>query len=196
MLGVSWAFEAVDWCVPSVLKDNPHKLLLLYYHSSFWHSGYKYGFPDSSVGKESTCNVGDLGSILGLERSPGEGKGYPLQYSGLENPVDLSHGLQRVRHDWTTFTSLSFSLFFLLVFLSVLHCFEYFLLTHLQIYQVCLLPHPVFYVTHPISWFQTLYFLVLECPVIFYRFHFSVECLFLCFSLIYKNMQLAEIGII
>ena len=32
------------------------------------------------AGKESTCNVGDLGSILGLERSPGEGKGYPLQY--------------------------------------------------------------------------------------------------------------------
>ena len=39
-------------------------------------------FPDCSVGKESTCNVGDPGSIPGLERSPGEGKGYPLQYSG------------------------------------------------------------------------------------------------------------------
>ena len=38
--------------------------------------------PDSSVGKESTCNVGDLGSIPGLGRSPGEGKGYLLQYSG------------------------------------------------------------------------------------------------------------------
>ena len=43
------------------------------------------GFPDSSVGKESACNIGDLGSISGLGRSPGEGKGYPLQYSGLEN---------------------------------------------------------------------------------------------------------------
>ena len=42
-------------------------------------------FPDSSVGKESACNVGDLGSNPGLGRSPGEGKGYPLQYSGLEN---------------------------------------------------------------------------------------------------------------
>ena len=40
----------------------------------------------SSAGKESTCNVGDLGSIPGLGSSPGEGKGYPLQYSGLENP--------------------------------------------------------------------------------------------------------------
>ena len=45
------------------------------------------GFPCGSVGKESTCNVGDLGSIPGLGRSPGEGKGYPLQYSGLENSV-------------------------------------------------------------------------------------------------------------
>ena len=38
-------------------------------------------FPDSSVGKESTCNAGDPGSIPGLERSAGEGIGYPLQYS-------------------------------------------------------------------------------------------------------------------
>ena len=44
------------------------------------------GFPDSSFGKESACNEGDLGSIPGLGRSPGEGKGYPRQYSGLENP--------------------------------------------------------------------------------------------------------------
>ena len=42
------------------------------------------GFPGGSVGKESTHNAGDLGSIPGLGRSPGEGKGYPLQYSGLE----------------------------------------------------------------------------------------------------------------
>ena len=46
------------------------------------------GFPDNSVGKESTCNEGDLGSIPGLGRSPGEGKGYPLQDSGLENSMD------------------------------------------------------------------------------------------------------------
>ena len=46
------------------------------------------GFPDSSVGKESACNAGDPGSIPGLGRSPGEGKGYPLQYSGLENSMD------------------------------------------------------------------------------------------------------------
>ena len=46
------------------------------------------GFPVSSTGKESTCNSGDLGSIPGLRRSPGEGKGYPLQYSGVENSMD------------------------------------------------------------------------------------------------------------
>ena len=42
------------------------------------------GFPGGSDSKESTCNVGDLGSVSGLERSPVEGKGYPLQYSGLD----------------------------------------------------------------------------------------------------------------
>ena len=46
------------------------------------------GFPDSSVGKESACNAGDPGSIPGLGRSPGEEKGYSLQYSGLENSMD------------------------------------------------------------------------------------------------------------
>ena len=46
------------------------------------------GFPCGLAGKESTCNAGDLGSIPGLGRSPGEGKGYPLQYSGLENSMD------------------------------------------------------------------------------------------------------------
>ena len=47
------------------------------------------GFPGGSAGKESICNEGDLGSIPGLERSPGERKGYALQYSGLENFMDL-----------------------------------------------------------------------------------------------------------
>ena len=45
-------------------------------------------FPCSLLGKESACSAGDLGSIPGLKRSPGEGKGYPLQYSGLENSMD------------------------------------------------------------------------------------------------------------
>ena len=46
------------------------------------------GFPGGSAGKESTCDVGDLGSIPGLGRTPGEGNSYPLQYSGLENSMD------------------------------------------------------------------------------------------------------------
>ena len=46
------------------------------------------GFPCGSASKESACSVGDLGSIPGLGRSLGEGKGYPLQYSGLENSMD------------------------------------------------------------------------------------------------------------
>ena len=50
------------------------------------------GFPGGSDCKESTCNVGDLGSIPGLGRSPGEGKGYPLQHSGLENSMDYELG--------------------------------------------------------------------------------------------------------
>ena len=46
------------------------------------------GFPDGSDGKESACNAGDLSLIPGLGSSPGEGKGYSLQYSGLENFMD------------------------------------------------------------------------------------------------------------
>ena len=46
------------------------------------------GFPHSSAGKESACSVGNLGSTPGLGRYPREGKGYPLQYSGLENSMD------------------------------------------------------------------------------------------------------------
>ena len=47
-----------------------------------------WGFPYGSAGIESACNMGDLGLIPGLGRSAGEGKGYPLQYSGLENFMD------------------------------------------------------------------------------------------------------------
>ena len=61
-----------------------------------------------SESKESACHVGDLGLTPGLGRSPGEGNGYPPQYSCLENSMDRGawwatvHGLQRVRHDWLT----------------------------------------------------------------------------------------------
>ena len=56
------------------------------------------GFPCGSALKESARNVGDLGSIPGLGRSPGEGKGDPLQYSGLENSTDcIVHGVTKSR---------------------------------------------------------------------------------------------------
>ena len=66
------------------------------------------GFPCGSDGKESACNAGDLGSISGSGRSPGEGNGNPLQYSHLENFIDReacwlqSMGSQRVGHDWVS----------------------------------------------------------------------------------------------
>ena len=48
------------------------------------------GFPCGSAGKEFACSIGDPGLIPGLERSLGEGKDYPLQYSGLENSMDCN----------------------------------------------------------------------------------------------------------
>ena len=51
-----------------------------------------WGFPGSSAGKESACNVGDLGSIPGLGRSPGEGNGYPLQENSMDSIV---HGVAK-----------------------------------------------------------------------------------------------------
>ena len=68
------------------------------------------GFPNSSVGTESASNAGDPGSIPGSGRSPGEGKVYPLQYSGLENSMDCTaHGITK---NWTRLTlSLKNSMF-------------------------------------------------------------------------------------
>ena len=57
------------------------------------------GFPCGSAGKESACNGGDLGSVPGLRRCPGERKGYPVQCSGLENPMDcIDYGVAK---SWT-----------------------------------------------------------------------------------------------
>ena len=68
----------------------------------------------SSVGRESTCIAGDLGLIPGLGRSPGEGKGYPLQYSDLENSMDcIVHGVAK---SWTRLSH------FLFYFLSPRSC--------------------------------------------------------------------------
>ena len=66
------------------------------------------GFPCGLAGKESACNAQDLGSIPGLGKSPGEGKGYSLQYSGLENSMDRTeHGVVKSRTRLSDFHSLS-----------------------------------------------------------------------------------------
>ena len=67
-------------------------------------------FPCGSAGKESACSVGDRGWIPGLGRSPGEGKGYPLQGSGLENSMDcIVHGVPR---SWTQRSNFHFHFIF------------------------------------------------------------------------------------
>ena len=67
-----------------------------------------WGFPCGLTGQESACNLGDLGSIPGLGRSSGEGKGYSLQYSGLENSMDcIVHGVAK---SWTQLSDFHFHL--------------------------------------------------------------------------------------
>ena len=61
------------------------------------------GFPDSSVGKESTCNAGDAGSIPGSGRSAGEGKGYSLQYSWASPVAQLVKNLPAMQETWVPF---------------------------------------------------------------------------------------------
>ena len=73
------------------------------------------GFPCVSAGKESASNAGDLGSIPGLARSPGERKGYTLQYSGLRSPWATVHGVAKSR---TLLSDFHFPLFRDLISLS------------------------------------------------------------------------------
>ena len=77
----------------------------MYILSLYMYVYCSMGCPVGSDGKESAWNVGDLGSVSGLGRFPGEGKGYPLQYSGLENPM--------VAKCWTRLT-----------FTTQQHCFQ------------------------------------------------------------------------
>ena len=76
-------------------------------------------FPGGSAGKESACNEGDLGSIPGLGRSPGEGYGYPLQYSDLENSIDRGAWqttVHAVAKSWTQLSDFTFT------FIPNIHC--------------------------------------------------------------------------
>ena len=93
MLG-DWDLDGYHYC--QLPRSCPSYKILIIESCYLWS-----GFPGSSVGKESACSTGDLGSIPGSGRSPGEGNGNLLQYSCLENPVDRAwqstvYGVARV----------------------------------------------------------------------------------------------------
>ena len=98
---------------PHTTKENHYFLILSSMMTScfsvkchFCLISTTLGFPCGSAGKESTCNVGDLGSIPVLGRSPGEGKDYPLLYFGLENSMDcIVHGISK---SWTPLSNFHF----------------------------------------------------------------------------------------
>ena len=101
VLRPTWLLSARSW-TKCLHNSNPAPPALTF----FGHPQKKEGFPDGSADKESTCNAGDLGSIPGLGRTPGEGKGYPLQYSGLENSMGyIVHG---VANSWTRLSNFHF----------------------------------------------------------------------------------------
>ena len=102
--------------VQSLVRElRSHKLCSIAKEKKKKRSGdlppYLMGFLGVSDGKESSCNVGDLGSIPGLGRFPGEGNDYPLQYSGLENSMDRGawwatvHGIAK---NWTQLNNFHF----------------------------------------------------------------------------------------
>ena len=83
---------------PPAMQEIPDRswVGMIRWRRDRWPTPVFLGFPCGSAAKESACNAGDLGSIPGLRRSPGEGKGYPLQYSGLENSKDcIVHGVAK-----------------------------------------------------------------------------------------------------
>ena len=101
---------AVQGTFKSLLQHHSLKASIL------WCSDFFMGFPGDSEVKVSACNAGDLGSIPGSGRSPGEGNGNPLQYSCLENPMDggawwaAVHGIAEGRTQLSDFTFFSLSL--------------------------------------------------------------------------------------
>jgi len=98
--------------IPVLYKQTHFKLDYLPVVLILYRTGWR--FPGDSHSKESACNAADLGSIPRSERSPGEGNGYLLQHSFLENSIDRgawwaieSMESQRVGHDWCLTLSLS-----------------------------------------------------------------------------------------
>ena len=94
-----------ECCLISILGSIQYDVLIQRHGLEIEIHNFSLGFPGGSLGKESACNVGDLGSIPELGKSPREENGNLLQYSCLENSMDRRawwatvHGLQRVRHN-------------------------------------------------------------------------------------------------
>ena len=92
MVAKGWSEKGNNRHSREDFKGSENICILLYNCGYMWIHLSKLmnvqGFPGESEGKEFTCNVRDPGSIPGLGRTPGEGNGYPLQYSCLENPTD------------------------------------------------------------------------------------------------------------
>ena len=81
--------EIFTKCLTLYMKSfNGHKIVFLSHRGFTASSDHQVGFPCGSAGKESSCDMGDLGLIPGLGRPPGEGNCYPLQCSSLENSMD------------------------------------------------------------------------------------------------------------
>ena len=113
--------EYTNICLPIVgvchppstwMYSSTQKLSQLCIFFFFLMEASLHRLPCGSAGKEYPCNAEDLGSIPGLGRSPGEGKGYPLQYSCLENSMDcIVHGISK---SWTWLSDFHFtSLYFI-----------------------------------------------------------------------------------
>ena len=92
-----WGRWETCLCMIKSLYCPPEMILILLTGST----KYKMGFPGGSDGKESACNVGDLGLIPGLGICPGGGHGSPLQYSCLDNPVERGAIVHGVTKSWT-----------------------------------------------------------------------------------------------
>ena len=106
--GLRWGIHVYPWLIHVNVWQKPLQyckvISLQLIKKYILKKKSKHGFPHSSVGKESTCNAGDPCLISELGRSPGEGKGYPLQCSGLENSMDcIVHGVTESRTGLSNF---------------------------------------------------------------------------------------------
>ena len=114
---VFWVLKVIKRIKYIYTHTHMHTHVCVHIHTH----AHAQDFSDGSDRKESACNVGDLGLILGSGRSPGKGNGYPFQYSCLEKSMDRGawwatvHGVKRVIHEWVTNTFTTFSLVYVSV---------------------------------------------------------------------------------